>query len=502
MRTLRTIYLILMFAGLLAGSVNAQTLISNGTNTVTTIPSPGTTGVTVTAVIPSPDVSVKVGDSTTSAFHIFNPTSATDLLRVQANGHVGIGTGAPVSPDTSEMLQVNGAVKVLGTTTNVTANSASFDWMSGSTKGARIVAWGPDSSTPATFSLLLKAPNGPDQSKIRLFVDSVGRVGIGLLPNNVGLPEPSEMLQVNGAVKVVGATTTITPSSASLDWIGFGTNGARIVSWGPNTTTPSTFSLVLLNSDSTNAQSTRLFVDPQGHIGIGGATAPQSLLDIGSASLIQFQDMSTQGVSNGIKLNLALNSEIDVAGLQIGSMAMPKIQTTSNTLYLQNSAGDVNIGSGTHGDLIVARNITANGTIYANYQDVAEWVPAFEAMAAGTVVVISDAVSNTVTASKHAYDTGVAGVVSPNPGLLLGVAGASKEKIATTGRVRVRVDATKSPIRKGDLLVTSDRPGMAMKSEPLDVGGVKLHRPGTLIGKALEPLASGEGEILVLLSLQ
>jgi hypothetical protein len=43
---------------------------------------------------------------------------------------------------------------------------------------------------------------------------------------------------------------------------------------------------------------------------------------------------------------------------------------------------------------------------------------------------------------------------------------------------------------------------MAMKSEPLDIAGMKLHRPGTLIGKALEPLAGGEGEILVLLSLQ
>jgi hypothetical protein len=142
------------------------------------------------------------------------------------------------------------------------------------------------------------------------------------------------------------------------------------------------------------------------------------------------------------------------------------------------------------------------GVIHATYQDVAEWVPATEEMTAGTVVVVGDDSDNTVTASTHAYDTSVAGVVSPNPGLLLGVAGASKAKIATTGRVRVRVDATKSPIRKGDLLVTSDRSGMAMKSEPLDVGGVKLHRPGTLIGKALEPLAGGQGEILVLLSLQ
>jgi len=141
-------------------------------------------------------------------------------------------------------------------------------------------------------------------------------------------------------------------------------------------------------------------------------------------------------------------------------------------------------------------------TVHATYQDLAEWVPAAERLPSGTVVVIGEDASNTVTASTHAYDTSVAGVVSPNPGLLLGVASDSKAKIATTGRVRVRVDATKSPIHKGDLLGTSDRPGMAMKSEPLDIGGVKIHRPGTLIGKALEPLATGEGEILVLLSLQ
>jgi hypothetical protein len=29
-----------------------------------------------------------------------------------------------------------------------------------------------------------------------------------------------------------------------------------------------------------------------------------------------------------------------------------------------------------------------------------------------------------------------------------------------------------------------------------------MHRPGTLVGKALEPLTEGQGEILVLLTLQ
>lgn len=74
--------------------------------------------------------------------------------------------------------------------------------------------------------------------------------------------------------------------------------------------------------------------------------------------------------------------------------------------------------------------------------------------------------------------------------------------VATAGRVRLRVGATHAPIEIGDLLVTSEREGVAMKSVPVNIGGVEIHRPGTLIGKALEPLAKGQGEILVLLSVQ
>jgi hypothetical protein len=104
--------------------------------------------------------------------------------------------------------------------------------------------------------------------------------------------------------------------------------------------------------------------------------------------------------------------------------------------------------------------------------------------------------------SSSSYDTSVAGVVSAQPGLILGEPGPSKAKIATTGRVKVRVDASCSPIHIGDLLVTSDERGVAMRSEPMNVNGRKFHQPGTVVGKALEPLKEGMGEILVLLSLQ
>ena len=152
--------------------------------------------------------------------------------------------------------------------------------------------------------------------------------------------------------------------------------------------------------------------------------------------------------------------------------------------------------------LVVNGSISATSVINATYADIAEWVSTTEKMPAGTVVVIDGASVNGVVPSRQAYDTAVAGVISAQPGVVLGVEGPSKVKVATTGRVKVRVDASKSPIRIGDLLVTSDELGVAMVSQPVEVGGIKMHRPGTLIGKALEPLPRGEGEILVLLSLQ
>jgi hypothetical protein len=191
------------------------------------------------------------------------------------------------------------------------------------------------------------------------------------------------------------------------------------------------------------------------------------------------------------------------AGANLRFFTTPNGSTSTVDRLIINQDGYVGIGTtNPSSKLEVNGDVTVSGNISAKYQDIAEWVDSSVELEPGPVVVVDDGRLNAVLASSSAYDTRVAGVVAPMPGIVLGEAGEGKVKVATTGRVKVRVDAASSPIRAGDLLVSSSKVGVAMRSEPANIGGIEIHRPGTLIGKALEPLAEGEGEILVLLSLQ
>jgi hypothetical protein len=176
--------------------------------------------------------------------------------------------------------------------------------------------------------------------------------------------------------------------------------------------------------------------------------------------------------------------------------------STSTVSAANISAGQFGAGNYTFPSNVTVVGTLEGGTIKAKYQDMAEWVESSQDLQAGTVVVVDSQRSNQVVASTQAYDSRVAGVISLQPGIALGEQREGRVLVATTGRVKVQVDARNGPINIGDLLVTSDKPGVAMKSAPVEIGGVRIHRPGTLIGKALEPLAQGTGEILVLLSLQ
>jgi hypothetical protein len=144
----------------------------------------------------------------------------------------------------------------------------------------------------------------------------------------------------------------------------------------------------------------------------------------------------------------------------------------------------------------------AKGTEVPNV-DVAEYFPATEDATPGTVVVIGE--DRILRPSTTAYDTHVAGIVSTAPGVSLGAkegGNPGEAPIAVAGRAPCKVDASNGSIHPGDLLTTSGRPGYAMKAEPVNIGGVEIYRPGTIIGKSYGTLESGTGTIEVIVTLQ
>lgn len=97
------------------------------------------------------------------------------------------------------------------------------------------------------------------------------------------------------------------------------------------------------------------------------------------------------------------------------------------------------------------------------------------------------------TAAPLANDANVAKPVEPAQ---------NKIPLAVVGVVPVKVTAENGAIQPGDLLTTSATPGHAMKASPVNLSGIELYRPGTIIGKALEPWTAGAGVIQVLVVLQ
>jgi hypothetical protein len=249
------------------------------------------------------------------------------------------------------------------------------------------------------------------------------------------------------------------------------------------------------------------------YLNSGGALTESSTVDNGGKIGIQVSnpigelDIAGFGSSTSITLRNGGNAA-DVVKL-IGSDGSLRIgsATTANLINLIGT----NVGIATttpgakldvNGNARILGNMDVTGNIGAKYQDVAEWVETPEPLEPGTVVIVDPVEPNRVLASSKAYDTRVAGAVSKQPGLILGEQSDTKEMVAQSGRVRIKADAKYGAIRIGDLLVTSPTPGYAMRSRAIKVAGQALHRPGTLLGKALEALPNGKGEILVLLTLQ
>ena len=140
-------------------------------------------------------------------------------------------------------------------------------------------------------------------------------------------------------------------------------------------------------------------------------------------------------------------------------------------------------------------DVSAHGSISPNSLDYADRLPAASGMTPGDVVAIGS--NGIIRKTTRANDSAVAGVYSTKPG----VEGRDEAERRTTvpvalaGRIPVKVTTQNGPIRPGDLLVSSDVPGRAMRAPGSPA-------PGTVIGKAMEPLDHGAGTIEMLVMLR
>ena len=153
-----------------------------------------------------------------------------------------------------------------------------------------------------------------------------------------------------------------------------------------------------------------------------------------------------------------------------------------NGILNGNSNGVGNIGNAT-----TYFNTAFVKATSAQYADVAERYLADAEYPVGTVLVIGG--DQEVTQSTQACQSSIAGTVSENPGVLMnrGLEGEFVAPVALIGRVPCRI---KGHIAKGDLLCSSDTPGVAMALP------VVQYTPGVVLGKALENHQSTEEGII------
>jgi hypothetical protein len=149
--------------------------------------------------------------------------------------------------------------------------------------------------------------------------------------------------------------------------------------------------------------------------------------------------------------------------------------------------------------------VFADGGFQAHGADFAESMSVKEhrnMYAAGDLLVIDPTASRRVDLARQPYSTLVAGIFSTKPGLLGTTrkvdesAPQNEVPLAIVGIVPCKVTAENGSIEIGDLLVTSSTPGHAMK------GTDRSRLVGAVVGKALEPLANGNGVVQVLVTLQ
>jgi hypothetical protein len=221
---------------------------------------------------------------------------------------------------------------------------------------------------------------------------------------------------------------------------------------------------------------------------------------------------SRSGISEGVHAETNSTGNAAVAGINTGtgpgvfgeSKGFDGVAGTSHSKDHAGVSGHNDAGGAAGffgGDVVINGNLTMGAGRDVIFSDFAEDFDIADAeVEPGTVMAIDQ--DGTLRPSNLPYDKKVAGVVSGageyRPAIVLDKQASKSNRIpiALVGKVCCKIDADYLPVEVGDLLTTSPTPGPAMKAaDPLKAFG-------SVIGKALRTIKSGQGLIPVLVALQ
>ena len=221
-----------------------------------------------------------------------------------------------------------------------------------------------------------------------------------------------------------------------------------------------------------------------------------------------WQTYGVVGKTHGYPAIALLGTADAATGNTIGVEGVVASSTGTAGVFVNSGSGNILIGQAASKPVFRVDGtgkVFANGGLQASGADFAESVAVRDEKAAyepGDVLVIDEESDRRVKLADEAYSTRVAGIYSTKPGTLStphsidSLETSNEVPMAIIGIVPCKVTATNGAIHRGDLLVTSEIAGVAMK------GTDRSKLAGAVVGKAMQELSEGEGVIEVLVTLE
>ena len=388
-------------------------------------------------------------------------TNNSERMRITADGKIGIGTADP-----PRRLQIGADGSGIG-----------FDPADAS-PNAGYIRFGDNTGWKLHFGRSREKAGSvggtinTGMTGVLMTIQDNGNVGIGTA-------DPPRRLQIGADGSGIGFDPA--DASPNAGYIRFGDNTGWKLHFGRSREKAGSVGGTI----NTGMTGVLMTIQDNGNVGIGTADPPRQLQIGGDVAGIGFDaaDASPNagyirfGDNTGWKLHFGRSRESAGGAINTG--------TTGLLMTIQDD-GSITIP----GDIVLAN---ADCAEEFDIEESAEVEP-------GTVMVLGH--DGVLRQSASAYDKHVAGVISGGgdykPGLILDKQQVqpNRKPVALVGKVYCKVDAQYAPIEVGDLLTTSPTPGHAMKADD------PLRIPGSVIGKALRGLQSGQGLVPILVALQ